>query len=1022
MNGVGSSINSLKCPNQSLNSLEKNKNKHQEFLDPFFKKIYPPLTFAKKIEFPSISKAASSIKQAMTTCFNRAFGMHSSCRTFLPRDPDLIFKRLENGVTCYVRHNKNPFEKKACIKLVIRTGFLNEARFEKGMAHMIEHIAQEETTHFAEDEIHQYFDSIGMVWGGDNNAYTSSRETVYILNVPLDQPEALEKALFILSETASQATLSDATIEKERKVVIDELRLRSTIKQRYFAKLSSLALEGTPYPKLFDKEFEIKNVSSFTPEAIRKFYKRWYHPKNIAIIAVGDFDAKKITADIENFFGKIPSSKNPSITHTSYPTPHNEMRFFSFSDPESILTEIGIYRRLPYIEKEIHVNLPLEDLKRFITNKLFTKMLNERLSEIVELQDPSFMRPRASQQSFISLTPFFNFIAVAKEGEAAKAFKQLLIEKKRIQRFGFSETEFENAKKNFINGLEHYVEEKNIISSKSLADLYKCNFIDDISIPNPEEHLKAQIKLVPQVTLKEINKWASLILKDDNSIFSTIIPEKEGIEKITESDIKQVIAEVESEPVTPYVHKTLNQPLLPQDPNPGKIVSTSRHEKSDVVEYTLENGLRVFVKPTSYENDRIMIYGFSARGTRNAPLKDLASAKFSDLFYEKCGLGEFDLVDLKKTLSGKSVTFSTSLENYLTTIQTTAVKKDLETSFQLFHLMFINPGYSKNAFDKAMQEAKESLSNRLNNPFIALDDEVMATNTQNHPEFKRLTLEDLKTIDFETSKNFHQESFATPSNFNIFIVGNLDHQNVKGLVEKYMASLPKKDQTPLNFKYSPVPFPQGIVHKKVFAGSQLTCRSYVTFPARISDDYSERVLSECCCDLMQTRLFEVLRRRMGKTYAPLCSFDPSPIPNLFLDSPSQISINFTCDPDHLKEIEEALLNEIRQLQEDGISEVELKNYRTAKEQMIRKHFSTNKGWIETLASSLLWNRSPEQFGDFEACLQTLNLEMIKNQFKKLFPLDNYSFITLHPKEAKEQNSKVSQDQNSEIKNQNDVGA
>lgn len=997
---VNSSIPSLPpAPTTFVNPQPLRKRDNEEWkvrFNSFFKNLQAEFsrsfdTLGKKT-ISAIARTSSTMRGVVSGCLGKTVQKINGTDASLPIDPELIYKRLDNGFTYYVRHNAYPFTQKAYLRLVLRVGFLNETKNERGIAHMIEHISQNETEHFARDEIDKYLDSKGVTWGGDNTAYTGFRETVYTLNIPVEDPEALEKSLFILSEVASRATLSNSIIEKERDIVKDELRLSRNISSRYQRKFFPVLLEGTPYPDFLDTEFEIKNINDCTPEVIRQFYKRWYVPQNMAVIAVGDIDPTETSKLIEKYFEKLPPSKSIPSEHNYYPTSHKEMRFVCFSDPEATKCEIGIFHRLPMIKKSD--TLFFKNIKQSVITLFFNVMVNARLHEISELENSSFTKPKGSKVTVIPGVNYFTLTAVPKNEDMRKACKQLFSERRRIKEGGFSESEFENAKKTIHTAFTHLVQEKDKTPSDSLIELYRSHFIDHTPAPNLFTLLTMENKFFDEISLKEVNAWASKVLIEENCVTVTVSPKKSEMDEITEQDLKEVVREVKKEPFVPFMHTIVDRPLLPTLPNPGKITEIINHKESEVVEYTLENGLKIFVKATSFKNDHVTLYGYSIRGTRDASLENRVSAKFGDDFFAKCGLGDFDLMSLKKVLNGKGVSLVTSLGTYLTEIKSNAVKKDLETAFQLFHLMFVNPGYNKAAFDKALMETEEALRNRHNNPLAVFNDEIIATNTQNHPEFKPVTLEDLKQIDYETTKNFHQQSFSNPADFRIVIVGNIDHENIKILIEKYLASLSQKGERRTHFTYSDVPFPKGIIRKDVYAGKESACISYLTFPAPISDDYQERLLSSWCCEFIQTRLLEVLRKKMGKTYTPCSNFIHTEIPHLNPGCPSRAIIKISCDSAHLEEVETALLKELHNLQTEGPSENEIKDFKTSTLLSNRQNLQTNKGWLKAIVASSLWQMDLEEF---DMKLDTLDCEVIKKQLQRIFPLDNYTMITLHPK-------------------------
>lgn len=913
--------------------------------------------------------------------------------TKLPRDPALITKKLDNGLTYYVRKNNHPFPKKACLRLVVRVGMLNETTQEKGIAHLIEHIVQMETEHFPKDQIMTYLNSKGVHWARDNNAYTAPEETVYKLDIPLDDPEALEHCLFILSEVASKAVLSPSIINNEREIIVDELSQKRSAWTRYANAKHRITCEGSPYAHLVDRDKEIKSVRECPADVIQNFYKRWYQPENIAVIAVGDFDPKTTSSLIEKHFGKIPKSNDaPSVHH--YPLKENPgSRFLCFSDPEIIYSVVEIFHQLPKLKYANEIEMQ----RMSLVIDMFKNILNDRMDNLAEEENSPFVETNCSQNDIIPDHPYFKLNAIAKEGQIPQAFRQLLLEIKRIKTHGFLQSEFDRLKKAYLAKFDHAIQEKGKITYKSFINLYHSHFIDHTVAADIDKMIHIKKQLLKKITLKDLNALASYLLPDSNRLISTAMPEKPGIELMTEDLLKKEITFAETENVKPLVDEFINTPLIKQLPKSEKIHSTKLHKRAKIIEYSLKNGMKVLFKPTKFKNDEVSLKAYSLNGTRNMPIKDLISAKFSNDFFDACGIGDFDNKTLNKVLNGKRVSFSTSVGNYTTTIKAASVLKDIETAFQLVHLMFTSPGYDSAAFNRALKNTEEIYRNQQNNPSKAFSKEIIKTITQNHPEFQPIDFEDLKSIDYETCKNFHRKKFSNPADFTVAIVGNIQTHKVKALVERYFASLPKTGEKQAIPNYSSVSFPPGITQKTVYAGKESHGTSLFTFPAPISDNLRERLLSTWCCDILEMRLTKVLRFQSGKTYSQSCTFANNSIPGLNPKTPSSAMISFTGDPAVQQTLKELLLEQIQDLQTNGPTEAEVNDYKKNISHEYSNGLKTNSTWIDIILSSSIWNRELDHFDAHEKALESLTPTEAKEHFKKIFNLDNYAVVTLFPK-------------------------
>lgn len=918
--------------------------------------------------------------------------------SLLPQDPALKMKRLPNGLTYYVRKNAYPFPGKASFQLVVKAGMRNEKEGERGIAHLIEHITDIETKHFKKNEILNYLNSKGVKWGRDNGAYTTDEKTVYKIDLSSPTPEELEKALFILSEVAGEATLSDEIIKHEREIVIDELKLRQNPLLGYqWAKLRILC-EGTPYASLLDRKKEIESVKTCPTGTVRNFYKSWYDPQNMAVIAVGDFDPEQTINWIEKHFAKIPVSKNPSRDVGVQLKREGRINILCASHPEISSSIVEIHHQLP--EFKHRGIIEKKEMEKELGNLLFTKILNQRLSDLAEEENAPFVRASSACGKTIPNWQSFTLFAQAKEGQIPVALRHLLLEIKRLKTFGFTQTEFDRAKKALLARLDSLILEKGKTKSSEYIQQYHSHFMHNRAVPDLDDNIQLQRKILEGIDIQYLNSLKSSLFPKESALISTASPKKRGVPSVTPEDIKKEIAHVANEHPTRISEKAVNGALLEKLPDPIKIASIREHKKINATEYKLKNGHRVFVKPTSFENDSVSIRTFSLHGIRDASVKDLASARFASDFFDHCGLGKLDHKDLNKLLSTKMIGVKTSIEPYKTSIHAASSVKEFETALQAIHLIFTEPRYDRAAFERALKKRGEDLLNASNNPDVRFFREWILAITQNHPEMKPFEYSDLKKVDYETCKNVHQKLYSNPADFTTVIVGNIEGQKTKELIERYLATIPGFGKKSPRRDYAPVPFPRGIIHKDVSVGSQTGSLSFITFPAPIQDTFKERCMSAWCCALLQSRLQKVLRLEMGKTYDQECEFLHSEVRGLNPGNPSKVLLALTGDPSALKSLELKAIEEIRDLETNGPTADEVSNLKKERMKAYSDAKNTNSGWMEILVANCLWNPNQDDFEVMQDTeLKSLTPAAAKEQFKKIFPLSNYSVLNKLPKSS-----------------------
>lgn len=917
-------------------------------------------------------------------------------------DPLLYKKTLANGLNFYVRKNDYPFPNKAYLRLVLRVGMLNETPEEKGIAHLIEHVSQIETANFAKDEVLHYLSQKGIHWARDNNAHTAAEETVYKLDIPLDDPETLEKALFILSEVASKASLSDDVINNEREIIIDELTQKRTVWNRYANAKRALKCAGSPYATLVDRDAEIENIKTCSKETIQNFYNRWYQPHNMAVIAVGDFDAKNTGDLIEKHFGKIPSPKVPPSEHKYTLDVHPGNHFLCFDDPDATHSLVEIQLQLPQISKLSGDSLNEKDIQYGLVTLFIEDLVKSRLDDLCQEKNAPFIQAGFSKGETIPDWPSSNFHAIAAEGCIPTAFRQLLLEIKRLKTHGILPGEFERIKKGLEADFDHQASMQGKTNPSVFLKFYQAHFTKNMAAPDYEKFREMKQEVLKKLTIDDINKKIKIFLEDDNQFIFTAQPQKKGLEPVTEEILKREIATAEATETPPPTEANYDMPLLKQMPKAGKISNIKYHENADITEYLLENGMKVLFKPTTFCNDSVSMYAFSRYGLRDADISKLAAAKFSRDFFDACGMGDYDLKTLQKILAGKKISFESEIEDYTTSFNASSVPKDLETTFQLFHLLLTNPGYDRESFDRALKESQEDLKNMQNDPGIIFANTLNMENSQNHPYFTPVTFDDLNSIDYETCKDFHKKLHSNPADFTLTIVGNAQQSKIRELAENYLAGIPKTAERRTDFNYSSIDFPSGIIRKDVIAGEEdSNCLVALTFPTPPIYEFGERCLSTWCCKLLEQRLNIVLRFAMGKSYSQRCNFINKVVPGSHQASVAKAMIMLTCDPANKDILEKELMAQIRDLQANGPTEVEINDYKINNAKSYANTLKTNVGWLQAIATNAMWDREQDNFDRFEKELENLTKESAREQFKKMFSFDNYSVISLLPKEKAE---------------------
>jgi len=365
-----------------------------------------------------------------------------------PLLPEIKRGKLANGLTYFVMPHHKP-ETRASLWLAVNAGSVLEDEDQRGLAHFCEHMAFNGTKRFPKQDIVNYIEKVGMQFGADVNAYTSFDETVYMLTVPTDDKGVMMKGLDILRDWAGDVTFDPVEVDKERGVVLEEWRLG----RGAFARI-----RDKQFPVIFKDSKYAKRLPIGDPEILKtakrdtlyRFYKDWYRPDEMAIIAVGDFDAAAMEKEIEARFGDL---KNPAKERqrVAVPVPHDHDPLVTVAtDPEMPFNDVEIYDKLDHRSEATK-----GDYRRFLVERVYHAMLNARFREL--RLDPSapFTSAGSSTGSFVRTSDTFTRSASVKEGHEAEALTLLFREINRVEKFGFLEPELDRARKEVLASFEN---------------------------------------------------------------------------------------------------------------------------------------------------------------------------------------------------------------------------------------------------------------------------------------------------------------------------------------------------------------------------------------------------------------------------------------------------------------------------------------------------------------------------------------------------------------------------------------
>lgn len=709
----------------------------------------------------------------------------------IPLDSAVRIGKLPNGLTYYIRYNNWP-EHRADFYIAQKVGSLQEDESQRGLAHFLEHMCFNGSKHFKGNDMIRYCESIGVQFGGDLNAYTSIDQTVYrICNVPTARQSALDSCLLILSDWADGLTLDPHEIDKERGVIHEEWRLRTSPDMRMFERDLPKLYPGSKYGLRMPIGL-MSVVDNFKPKALRDYYEKWYRPDNQGIIVVGDVDVNHVEAEIKKLFGDIKLQSDAAKVIPE-PVPDNNTPIIIIDkDKEQEQNSIELMFKHDAVPDSMKTTL--DYMLANYAKQTALSMLNDRFAEYTNKPESPFVNASTYDGRYIfsKTKDAFSLDAQPKDGKIEESLKVMLVEAMRAAEFGFTTTEYNRAKADMLSRLDKEYSNRDKRYNSQFYENCKGHFLTNEPMPSLDYYYATMKKLVPVIPLEVINGiMKSLVSKSDtNMVVINFNNEKEGNVYPTESGLKKAIDVARAEKLTAYVDNVKNEPLINVMPKKGKIKKETVNKLFDYKELTLSNGIKVVLKKTDFKKDQV---SFSAEGFGGSSLygdKDYANLQLLDDAISASGLGEFKNNELQKALAGKVVSLNLDMNTMHQYITGNSTPKDAETLFQLAYLYFTHINKDQESFDNLMNTYQITLKNRALDPNKAFSDSVMYTRYLHSPRFKSLQQSDLKDVNYDRILEIAKERMANAGAYTFTIIGNFEEDSIRPLIEQYIASLP----------------------------------------------------------------------------------------------------------------------------------------------------------------------------------------------------------------------------------------
>ena len=862
--------------------------------------------------------------------------------TSIPLNPNIRYGKLKNGLTYYIMKNTEPKDKVE-LRLAVNAGSVQEDDNQLGLAHFTEHMGFNGTKNFEKNDLVDYLQSKGVKFGAHLNAYTSFDETVYMLTLPTEDPEVIDKGFQVLEDWSHNLLFDEEEIDKERGVVLEEYRLGLGAGKRMLNNYLPMLLHGSKYANRLPIGTE-EVLENFEYETIRKFYADWYRPNLMAVIVVGDIDVDAMEAKVKSHFSGIKNPKKAREREIFQVPNHKETFVAVESDAEQPYSMVQIYFKDP---KPVKVVNTVEGYKRMITIQMFSSMLNNRIEEIRNSANPPFSYAGGYYGSFAARTKnAFQMYAVTPETGQIEGLKTLLTEAQRIKHHGFTESELERAKKSSLAYIEKAYNERDKSQSSGFASEFIRNYLQKEPAPGIVWEYEKHNDLVPKITLADVNGLIGNFISNENRVVVFLGPEKEGLDKVPEQSIREVLDEMDKLVPDAYEEEEIASSLMETIPTPGKIVKTETNEEQDYKTVTLENGMQVGYKITDFKNDEIILRGYSYGGTSTFTDEEYLKTNLGMGVVFNSGVGDFSKTDLNKVLAGKIVRLSSSIDASEENIYGNTTPKDLESMFQLIRLYFTSPRKDQDAFDSHISRNKTMYANLSSNPQTYFNIEHQKFLSQNDVRsFKIPTEEDWNSTNYDLIIKKYKESFSNPGDFKLFFVGNIDENTFLDYTKTYLASIPDDGRRD-KYVDRGVRLPAG-THEKIYKKG-IEQKSYVTinFEGDATFSRDQQFKLTALGDILSIKLIEILREEKGGVYG----VGASGVVRVTPYEHYEFSIKFPCGPENAMSLKDAALAELNKILNEGPEEKDLDKIKEEKRKSLKQILRTNSYWAGKMFS------------------------------------------------------------------------
>ena len=916
--------------------------------------------------------------------------------TPIPADPELRTGKLDNGMTYYIRHNEKP-KNQADFYILHDVGAIQEEDSQQGLAHFLEHMAFNGTKNLPGKQMIEYLETVGVKFGYNLNAETTWDYTCYnISDVPTLRQGVIDSALLVLHDWSHFIALRPEEIDSERGVIMEELRTRDGASWRSTMSMLQALGKGTLYEHRNLIGY-LDGLKNFHHDELEKFYTSWYRPDYQAVIVVGDVDVDAIEQKIKTLMADIPAPAADAPKKAEIVVPDNEEPIVSiFTDPEMQGSRVQLFIKRRALPEVMNNTVQAEMLD--VINSYMTVMENARLEELRMKPDAPFLGAGMGSGE-VGVIPTLDatiFTAATQDGALARGFEALYTELEKMRRYGFTQGEFERAQETLMRDAERSYANRNDRTNEEYVEEYLANYRRNSPVPDAKTEWQLDSMLIRNITVDAVNAVAQQFITPTNQVIFVTAPEKEGITNPTAEELLAIRDKVISSEVEAYEDNVVKEPLIPEGTKlkGSPVKKTTTDQTLGTTEWTLANGTRIVVKPTTFKADEVRMSATAKGGLSLLSDEEYYMGEMMPSINAMSGIGRFSATELRKQLSGKSASVQNNTSEYASTINGSCSPKDLETMLQLLYLDFTSPRFDQNDYNTLINTLNAQLANVESNPDYLAQKRCLEVSYGNNPRRQMISQELVSKFDFAKLPAIYEKLYPNANSFTFIFVGNVDLETLKPLVEKYIGSIPASKKT--NFVDDKASVVKGDVTEDFrVAMQQPKVNVHYLFSGDMPYTFKNKLALTFLTQALNARYLVSIREEKGGTYGVQVYGTTDYIPA----ERYEMHIGFDTNEEMADELREIVMKELRQIADNGpltediekTREFLLKNWQNTLEQ--------NGSWMGYLQSK--YGSGLDFVREYKSAVEALANADVQAMARKVLEDGNLVKVIMRPAPAEE---------------------